>query len=494
MTMVCNSTMAQKKITSWNKNQVIAHRGAWKKNKLPENSIASLKEAIRLNCFGSEFDVHLTLDSVLVVNHDPTFLGLSIPKSTYAQLLTKKLANGESIPTLEAYLKAGLNQKKTKLILELKPQKMGKERDEYMTEQALQVIKKLKAEQWVEYISFGFDICKYIVAHLPNAKVAYLNGDLSPAEVKAAGVSGLDYHYSVFQKNEWIDPAKKLGLTINAWTVNGIPEMEWLIANEIEFITTNEPELLFEVIKKAPLTKGWKLKWADEFNQKGLPNANNWTYDVGGTGWGNNEKQYYTSADSANVKVANGNLAIIARKEDKEKMNYTSARLATRKKFDFKYGRIEVRAQLPKGRGLWPAIWMLPTDWKYGNWPKSGEIDIMEHVGFDPDTVHATVHTQSFNHSINTQKGAKFSVKDLYSGFHIFAAEWWEDRIDFFVDEQKVFTFKNTGKGMAEWPFDQNYHLLLNVAVGGNWGGQKGIDDQIFPATMKVDYVRVFQQ
>lgn len=492
--MANSSIYAQKKNTSWNRNQVIAHRGAWKKNNLPENSIAALNEAVRLKCFGSEFDVHLTLDSVLVVNHDPTFFGMSIPQSTFAQLSTKKMSNGETIPTVESYLKAGMKQRTTKLILELKPQKLGKERDEYMTQKTIALVKKLKAEEWVEYISFGLDICKYIVANAPQAKVAYLNGDIAPAEIKAAGITGLDYHYSVFQKNDWFGPAKKLGITINAWTVNTVPEMEWLIANEVEYITTNEPELLFETIKKAPLAKGWKLKWADEFNKTGLPNPNNWTYDIGGTGWGNNEKQFYTQADSLNVNQIGGNLEITARKANKEKMNYTSARVATRKKFDLTYGRIEVRAMLPKGRGLWPAIWMLPTDWKYGNWPKSGEIDIMEHVGYDPDTVHSTVHTQAFNHSINTQKGAKYFVADLYTTYHIYAAEWFKDRIDFYVDDRKVFTFNNSGNGVDAWPFDQKFHLLLNIAVGGNWGGTKGIDDSIFPATMKVDYVRFFQQ
>lgn len=488
------SVSAQKKITSWNKNQVIAHRGAWKKNNLPENSIASLKEAIRLNCFGSEFDVHLTLDSVLVVNHDATFLGIPIAKSTYQQLLAKKLSNGEQIPTLESYLKAGMGQKKTKLILELKPQNMGKERDVLMTERTLAMVKKLKAEAWVDYISFGYDICTYIIAHMPNAKVAYLAGDAAPEKLKADGFFGSDYHYSVFQKNDWIAPSKKLGLTINAWTVNTVPEMEWLLANEVEYITTNEPELLFETIKKSPINKGWKLKWADEFNGKGLPDAKNWTYDVGGTGWGNNEKQFYTNADTSNAMVDKGNLNIIARKEAKENMQFTSARLASRKKFDWKYGRLEVRAMLPKGKGAWGAIWMLPTDWKYGSWPKSGEIDVMEHVGYEPDSVYGTVHTQSFNHSINTQVGKGLKVANPYTAYHVYAMEWYKDRIDFFIDDQLYFSFKNSGKGSAEWPFDQDHHLLLNVAVGGNWGGKMGIDESIFPTALKVDYVRVFQK
>ena len=194
--ILSTATNAQQTITSWNKNQVIAHRGAWKKNGLPENSIASLKQAIKIKCFGTEFDIHLTLDSVMVINHDPAFLGIPISKSTYQQLLAKKLPNGESIPTLESYLKEGMKQKTTKLILEIKPQKMGKERDMFLTESVLKMVSNLKAEPWVEYISFGYDICQYIVVHKPGTKVAYLNGDVAPEKVKADGITGLDYHYS----------------------------------------------------------------------------------------------------------------------------------------------------------------------------------------------------------------------------------------------------------------------------------------------------------
>ena len=248
--LITNSVMAQRKITSWNKNQVIAHRGAWKKNNLPENSIAALKEVIRLKCFGSEFDVHLSLDSVIVVNHDATFLGTSIAKSTYKQLLAKKLANGETIPTLENYLKAGMKQKGTKLILEIKPQNMGKERDLLLTEKALQMVKKLKAEAWVEYISFGYDICTYIIGNMSNAKVAYLTGNVTPAQMKKDGFTGVDYHFSVYQQNSnYIPEFKKLGIGINGWTANKVEEIEYLIANEADFITTNEPELVFDLIK-----------------------------------------------------------------------------------------------------------------------------------------------------------------------------------------------------------------------------------------------------
>jgi len=240
---------AQKPISSWNNNQVVAHRGAWKAKGLPENSIASLKEAIRMKCHGSEFDVHLTADSVLVVNHDPVFMGMPIAQSTYAQLLTKKHPNGESIPTAEAYLRAGKKQKGTKLILEIKLQNMGAEHDLYLTQRCLDLVRQLKCEAWVEYISFGYNVCQYLVAHAPGAPVQYLNGDVPPEKLQADHISGIDYHYSVFLKNDWVAPAKKLGITLNAWTVNEAADMDRLLGQGFDYITTNEPGLLFERIK-----------------------------------------------------------------------------------------------------------------------------------------------------------------------------------------------------------------------------------------------------
>jgi beta-glucanase (GH16 family)/glycerophosphoryl diester phosphodiesterase len=491
MVFIFTASFAQK--FNWNKNQVIAHRGAWKKNKLPENSIASLNEAVRLGCYGSEFDVWMTLDKVLVVNHDPEFQGLTIEKVNYADLLTKTMSNGEKIPTLENYLLEGKKQKTTKLILEIKPSLISKERGIELTNASVEMVKKLGMLEWIEYISFDYDYCKRVVELLPKAKVAYLRGEISAAQLKADRLTGADYHYSFYQKDGWIENAHQLGLTVNAWTVNTAPEMQWLLAHQVEYITTNEPELLFEVLKKTPLATGWKLRWSDEFNDAGLALTKNWSYDVGGKGWGNNELQYYTDADTSNAKVIKGNLNITALKAAKDKNEYTSARLVTKNKFDFKYGRVEVRAMLPKGRGLWPAIWALPTEWKYGNWPKSGEIDIMEHVGYEPDSIYGTVHTEKFNHTINTHVGKALKINP-YDGYHVYAVEWFKDKIDFFIDDQKYLTFKNNGKGSAYWPFDQDFHIILNMAVGGNWGGKKGVDDSIFPATMKVDYVRVYQK
>ncbi len=250
ISIALESANAQKKIKSWNKNQVVAHRGAWKSNNLPENSIASLKHAFKLNCYGSEFDVHLTLDSIVVVNHDATFFGINIAKSTYRQLLEKKLSNGESIPTLEEYLITGLKQNRTKLILEIKPQLLGVKRDSLITEKVLQLVRKLKAQDWVEYISFGYEICTYLIKNEPNAKVAYLKGDIVPEKLKSDGFSGVDYHFSVYQKNpDYIERFKKLGLSINGWTANTPEEIKYLITHQVDYITTNEPELAFDLIQ-----------------------------------------------------------------------------------------------------------------------------------------------------------------------------------------------------------------------------------------------------
>lgn len=234
------------------------------------------------------------------------------------------------------------------------------------------------------------------------------------------------------------------------------------------------------------------LVWSDEFDYTGLPDETKWDYDVGGHGWGNNELQYYTAERPENARVENGLLTIEARKENFEGSDYTSARLVSRNNGDWTYGRFEIRAKLPRGRGTWPAIWMLPTDWLYGGWPASGEIDIMEHVGYDMNRIHGTVHTEAFNHSKGTQRGRSILASNVDEEFHIYSIDWWPDRIEFFMDGEHYFTFTNSESGFAVWPFDQRFHLLLNIAVGGNWGGAQGIDDSIYPQKMEVDYVRVY--
>jgi len=243
-------------------------------------------------------------------------------------------------------------------------------------------------------------------------------------------------------------------------------------------------------------TGKYELVWSDEFNTNGLPDPKKWSYDTEGnaSGWGNNEKQYYTKENLKNSEVKDGFLYINVLKEDFEGKKYTSARLVTKSKGDWLYGKIEVRAKLPEGRGMWPAIWMLPTHSKYGGWPSCGEIDIMENVGYDPYVIVASAHCKSYNHVQGTQKNAKITIPDCYSEFHNYILEWDASEYRVYVDSSLYFTFKNEGTGFMVWPFDQPFHLLLNIAVGGNWGGQKGIDDTIFPRSMVVDYVRVYQQ
>lgn len=242
----------------------------------------------------------------------------------------------------------------------------------------------------------------------------------------------------------------------------------------------------------------YELVWADEFEYEGLPDSTKWTYDVGDgcpdlCGWGNNELQYYTERRPENARVEGGHLIIEARRETYETRDYSSARLLTREKGDWKYGRFEIRANLPSGLGTWPAIWMLPTDWAYGGWPASGEIDIMEHVGYEPDTVYGTVHTEAFNHTLGTQKGGQIYLPDCEDSFHTYIIEWTPEKIDFFVGETLYHTFQHQGDGFEEWPFNRPFHLILNIAVGGNWGGKEGVAEDIWPQQMLVDYVRVYQ-
>jgi len=251
----------------------------------------------------------------------------------------------------------------------------------------------------------------------------------------------------------------------------------------------------------------WKLVWSDEFDRDGLPDPAKWDYETGFVR--NNESQYYVRSRKENSRVENGTLIIEARREAMDNPGYnasgdararraaqvaayTSASLHTRGIAAWTYGRIEVKAKLPKGRGAWPAIWMLGTDRQAG-WPACGEIDIMEFVGYEPGVIHANVHTKKYNHAIKTGRGDKITITDASDAFHLYAVEWYPDRLDFFVDDRKYFTCSNDGSGPDAWPFDKSQYLILNLAIGGAWGGQKGIDDTSFPQRYVIDYVRVYQ-
>ncbi len=261
------------------------------------------------------------------------------------------------------------------------------------------------------------------------------------------------------------------------------------------FACTEKKDIPPVIPSQPPIDKNWVFEttpmWEDNFNTTGIPDPAKWGYDVGGSGWGNNELQYYTN--NGNARVENGNLIIEAKKENNSGREYTSARLVTKGKGDFLYGKFEVRAKIPKGRGTWPAIWMLSTDQVYGIWPASGEIDIMEHVGYDPNKIHSTIHTTAYNGGRGTQKTGTKIIPDATDAFHVYTTEWTPYAIRSYIDGEKFFEFINEGNGYTVWPFDKKQHILMNIAVGGNWGGVQGIDNSIFPATMEVDYIRVYE-
>ncbi|RYY66593.1 MAG: glycerophosphodiester phosphodiesterase [Chitinophagaceae bacterium] len=231
-------------------NVVVAHRGAFKKNGFPENSIASLKEAIRLGCTGSEFDIRMTSDDSLVINHDPHYNKLDIEKTSYAELSKIPLSNGEKLPTLHEYITAALtNNTATRLIFEIKPSGISKERAIIVTDKVIAMVREYKAQKMAVYISFDYDVCKRVHALEPKAPVQYLNGEIAPAQLRKDGINGADYNISVFKKNPgWIQEAKDNKIALNAWTVNKREDMEWLLKENFNFITTNEPELLFSLL------------------------------------------------------------------------------------------------------------------------------------------------------------------------------------------------------------------------------------------------------
>lgn len=240
------------------------------------------------------------------------------------------------------------------------------------------------------------------------------------------------------------------------------------------------------------MSNGLKMTWHDEFDGPTI-DRRIWTPHVGGGGFGNNELQYYTD-NPRNLHILDSCLVIEARREDKDGFRYTSAKLTTQGKEQALYGRVEVRAMLPKGVGSWPAIWMLPEDiMGYGaGWPDSGELDIMEHVGHNPGTVHFSMHTSAFNHRIGTQKTTMVMVPDAMDSFHTYGLEWSRQRIGYLLDGRTVFTVDNPAVSWREWPFDKPFYVILNVAVGGSWGGVQGVDEAGMPWRMLVDWVRVY--
>jgi beta-glucanase (GH16 family) len=235
----------------------------------------------------------------------------------------------------------------------------------------------------------------------------------------------------------------------------------------------------------------YKLLWADLFEHNGQPDPTIWNLIKGGSGFGNNESQFYTDRPK-NVFIQDGILNIVAYHEPFEHREYTSAKLTTAKKKTIGYGRVEVVAQLPQGAGTWPAIWFLGNNISEVGWPLCGEIDLMEHIGRNPKHIHFSLHSKTYNFHKNNQPTSIVVQEDIFEGFHTYAMEWDDQHITFLLDEVPYATFtKQSNDTPEQWPFDQGFYLILNLAIGGNWGG--AIDDTIFPVSLRIKSVKVYE-
>jgi len=246
------------------------------------------------------------------------------------------------------------------------------------------------------------------------------------------------------------------------------------------------------LVASASYAQEWVKVWSDEFNTPGLPDTSKWSNEVGLIR--NNELQYYTNRRIENTHIDDTTLIIESRKESYQGASYTAASLISRFKGDWQYGRIEVRAQIPTGKGSWPAIWMMPSENIYGGWPYSGEIDIMENVGYEPTNIYTTAHFYGTDGTGHQSNGSHVTRDAPYDTFYTYAIEWTPDKIDWFIDDVKVYTYlKPTGADYRLWPFNERFYLILNLAIGGTWGALQGIDPSIFPLKFYIDYVRVYK-
>ena len=239
-----------------------------------------------------------------------------------------------------------------------------------------------------------------------------------------------------------------------------------------------------------PPIEGWTLVWQDEFDDEQI-DRQNWTFDIGGHGWGNGEMQYYTDR-SENARLENGLLVVEARQEKYSGSYYTSARLKSQALQEFQYGRMEARLKVPEGKGFWPAFWMLGSNFLQAGWPHCGEIDIMEYIGREPDLIMGTLHGPGYSGALGFS-GWNRQTYNIFDDFHTFGIEWDQDQITWFYDGEAYHTMKREDVGSRPWVFDQPFFFILNLAVGGTLGGMVS-PTTVFPAQYLVDYVRVYEK
>jgi hypothetical protein len=313
-----------------------------------------------------------------------------------------------------------------------------------------------------------------------GSNVTNLNGDGSgQIEITATATNAASYQIKFGDGNEVINTTGTAG---HAYIGNGTNSYTIEV-----FASSSTGDVIggFKKIDVFVTQNGMTLIWSDEFNIDGPPSSSNWGYDIGtNNGWGNGELQYYTNR-SENVIVENGVLKITAKKESFQGSQYTSSRLLSKGKFEFTYGKVQIRAKLPKGGGTWPAIWMLGANFETVSWPACGEIDIMEHVGNDQNKIHSTLHYP--NNFGGNGNGNSIVATNVSSEFHLYEVVWNEFSISFTVDGNQIHNFSNN----TSVPFNHDFFIILNIAMGGSFGG--AINASFNQSTMEIDYIKVFQ-
>lgn len=363
---------------------------------------------------------------------------------------------------------------------------------------------KVNANGWLEY--------KVQVSETGRYKIRLL-GSASDSSVVACWIEDNVYNkdgrtYNITGKM-MLRKASVSG-TDNIVEKDGTPLVSGLHMMRLHYDTGNVvfDKICFDLIRKhksSPVVltqktsgKEWKLVWSDEFNGSGLPDTSKWTYDIGNWGWGNNELEYYTVNRLENARQEDGNLIIEARKDDGV-YPWSSARLTTRGKESFLYGKIEFRAKVPADRGTWSAGWLLGDEYKDEfSWPYCGEIDVLENVGFelDPKTgngkTHASIHCGAYYFKLGNQPTSIVDVNSMTNEYHIYSIEWLSGGMTILIDGKKYFDYHDTSNNLT-WPFNKPQNLILNLAMGGGWGGAKGMDPEMKSAKFILDYVRVYE-
>lgn len=307
--------------------------------------------------------------------------------------------------------------------------------------------------------------------------------------------------WTAFSNESWID-CKVIGSTdrkgtvdvlISDYTKKGEREGSIVIKSGMTRVTIpvkQSGKPADPVDPSITVPEGYELIWNDEFNTGDRPDSK-WFYETGDNGWGNNELQSYVNCTQGDEQLAVVNDGIFSITAKKINNKVYSIRINTKE--SWKYGYFEARLKLPKGKGTWPAFWMMPAN--FTSWPADGEIDIMEEVGYNPNYVSSAIHCTAYNHSINTEKTKEVYLATAQSEFNVYALEWTEDYIKTFVNGKELLYFPNDKKGNQDtWPFDAPFYIKLNLAWGGNWGGAQGVDESALPAVYEIDYVRVFQK